>query len=172
CAKRTRLGRDPAWRRPPTRNPRPKRLGRLLCLFHTSYIFEPPQHFRRGAIHMLEHMFSHKRRCLLSGANKATSTTQDANRRVNGKLSPAQANVRLVGQSQRRVPAPSVHEGYRERRQADALAARARGAASCVSPDAVSSLGALTGLISTAMRPPWARIRAEVRAAWRSPLVD
>jgi hypothetical protein len=73
-------------------------LGRLLRLFRTSYIFEPPQHFRRGAIHMLEHLFSHKRRCLLSGANKATSTTQDANRRVNGKVCHAEANVRLVGQ--------------------------------------------------------------------------
>src|SRR5262249_36254581 len=46
---------------------------------------------------MLEHMFTHKRRCLLSGANKATSTTQDANRRVNGKVCHAETNVRLVG---------------------------------------------------------------------------
>src|SRR5262249_58700639 len=134
CAKRTRLGRDPAWRRPPPRNPRPKRWGRLLRLFHTSYIFEPPQHFRRGAIHMLEHMFSHKRRCLLSGANKATSTTQDANRRVNGKVCHAEANVRLVGQFQPKAPAPSDHEGYRERPQADALATPARGPASCLPP--------------------------------------
>ena len=96
-----RLCRDPTRRRDhPTRNPRPKRLGRLLRLFRTSYIFEPPQHFRRGAIHVLEHMFSHKRRCLLSGANKATSATQDANRRVNGKVCHAETNVRLVGQFQ------------------------------------------------------------------------
>jgi hypothetical protein len=73
-------------------------LARRLRLFRTSYIFEPPQHFRRGAIHVLEHMFSHKRRSLFSGANKATSTTQDANRRVNDKVCHAETNVRLVGQ--------------------------------------------------------------------------
>jgi hypothetical protein len=96
-----RLCRDTTRRRDhPTRNPRPKRLGRLLRLFRTSYIFEPPQHFRRGAIHMLEHMFSHKRRCLLSGANKATSTTQDANRRVNGKVCHAKQTSGLSDSSE------------------------------------------------------------------------
>src|SRR5262249_10921046 len=57
-------------------------------------------------------MFSYKRRCLLGGANKATSTTQDANRWVNGKVCHAETNVRPVGQFrvgsvlERRAPAP------------------------------------------------------------------
>src|SRR5260370_40299760 len=43
-------------------------------------------------------MLSHKRRGLLSGANKGGSTTQDANRWFNGKVCHAETNVRLVRQ--------------------------------------------------------------------------
>ena len=62
-------------REQPAPNPPPKRCGCVLRLFRTSYILKPTQNFRRVAVNMLEHMLSHKSRGLVSGANKAASTT-------------------------------------------------------------------------------------------------
>ena len=50
------------------------------------------------AVHMPEHVLSYESRSLVSRANEAAATTQDANRWINSEVCHAKTNVPLVGQ--------------------------------------------------------------------------